>query len=686
MRPKSPKPVPPAPPRLPDSFVEAIRANHAGLLDDLAVQGGGLVAPPVPAAAWLGAVMLDQEAVEPGELLSGSWHIRSGDAHLTGPVAHAIRAALGGRATNDDDWPEAGQVAVGTPGCRGGQWYSRALELGCPTVVVTTHGEDAKPAEAPALADRYVELRQPDLPATLAAVISAATGTTVPRLAPGVVEGLGWNDVQLVLHPGTTAVEALDRVKRLGKVRRGQWTDAREEVSDILGVDPGNDIGKLKRGVHLVKPDPAAAKPAGDVVKRLADMAGFGSEARAWGMALADDLRDYRAGTLPWRDVDRGALLSGPPGCGKTTFARALAAECEVELVTTLYSEWGEGSSGDTISKGLTKLFKGWREKAAKAPFVLFMDEIDSMGARGGNGTGEHWFRPIINSWLAFLDGAVPRDGIVVIGATNHPDRIDPALLRPGRLDRHVPLPAPSLDAMAGIVRAHLGEGADLTDLDAAARACRGLSPAEVGLVARDARRLARRTFKRAVSADDVAFVLHAQRTRDRSPETERRVAVHEAGHAVGILALGVERLEYVDLDTRLTGSRLPEVMTRADVEARVVGLLCGMAAEATVYGVHSAGNSLDLREGTNLAASLHAAWGMGDTVSALPDGLIMGHAPTRAAVEATMSAAHRRAVALVTTHREAVERLADALQERRYLDAAEVREVVGSSPSPACG
>lgn len=140
------------------------------------------------------------------------------------------------------------------------------------------------------------------------------------------------------------------------------------------------------------------------------------------------------------------------------------------------------------MSKGLTKLFEGWRKKAEAGPFILLIDEIDSMGARGGAGHNESWFAPIVNAWLAFLDGAIPRDGIVVIGCTNYVDRVDEAMRRPGRLDMHIELPMPDIDAFAGIVKAHLGPDAMLTEdeLAEAARAVRGRSPAEVQQLARE--------------------------------------------------------------------------------------------------------------------------------------------------------------------------------------------------------
>ena len=146
-------------------------------------------------------------------------------------------------------------------------------------------------------------------------------------------------------------------------------------------------------------------------------------------------------------------------------------------------------------------------------------------------------------AWLAFLDGAIPRDGIVVVGATNLPGSIDPALLRPGRLDRHIVLPMPDLDALAGMVRAHLGPDAILTDAEVS-EAAQGVawerSPAQVQQLAREARRLAR-WCKRKVCASDLTDAVAMQRL-GRPPEQDRHTAVHEAAHAVAAVVVGVDQ------------------------------------------------------------------------------------------------------------------------------------------------
>ena len=644
---------------LPASFVAAARAMQAALFDEGAEQG--YTPAPMPSSAWLGAVLLDLAGLQPADLLSGTTCIITGEAALVGPVAEGILAAIPGCVASGHK-AGPGHLVVAQDGLPTTNWYAGALRAGAPVAAVTATGFEMEPQEAVILASRTVEIPPAPRGHILGLVVEAATGGRI-HVRDEDAALIGWADILFVAQPGGDHVAAADRIRKLARSRREQ----------------GAPKASKKRGKGTDASP--SAPPAGDgVTRRLADMPGFGPEARAWGLALAADLQAYRAGTLPWRDVDRGALLSGPPGCGKTTFAKALAMECEVELVVTTYNEWSSlGGAGDSMSKGMSKLFDTWRAKAKSGPFILLVDEIDSMGQRGGAAHNESWFAPIINAWLAFLDGAVPRDGIVVVGATNHPDRIDPAMSRPGRLDRHVVLPAPGPEALAGVLRAHLGSGAELGGLSDAARACRGMSPADIALVVRDARRLARTRFRRAVAADDVRLVLETlRRQAGVSAETERTIAVHEAGHALVMLHSRHVALDYVDLDAAHARSTAPAVETLAAVEARLDILVGGLTAEQVLLGTHSAGCEQDLRDATSLATRAHGLWGMGARgLRALSVDGMLADAGVSAAVDGMLRASHRRVTALVEAHRPAVERLADALVRQRYLDAGEVRAVL---------
>ncbi|RYC29007.1 AAA family ATPase [Lichenibacterium minor] len=575
-------------------------------------------------------------------------------------IKEALRGIYGADLSQLGRWEDSPGAVVGlalVDATTSEDLYDRAITTGAPVVILAADLARISPPEACALVDRTVDIPPGGRSGFVERLIEVVTGDD-ECVSAAAAARLSMLDVMRCVQLGSTGDDCKGRIRAL--------LAARDAVE--MAKAPKPDVG----------PVPLAAA-AGDVVRRLGEMTGFG-DAGVWGVNLAADLRDYAGGRLPWTDVDRGVLISGPPGGGKTTFARALALECEVDLVVTTYTEWSAaGGTGDSMSKGLTKLFDGWRKRRAdKGPFILFVDEIDSMGVRGGAAHNDSWFGPVINAWLAFLDGAVPRDGIVVIAATNHPERVDPALLRPGRLDRHLELPMPDVDALLGIVRAHLGPDAMLTEaeLAEAARACRGRSPAQVGQLAREARRVAR-WCKRRVCASDLTDAVAMLRG-PVDAVGDRMVSIHEAGHAVACLVLGTDELLWVDQDRGLTRLTMAPHWDERIIVNRMVMQLAARAAEELVIGHASTGCGLDLEDATGLAYAYHTAWGWGASglLSVSRERALLDPR-LAAAVRATLDEAYVRAQDLVLTHRAAVERVADALRRRRYLDASEVRALV---------
>lgn len=184
-------------------------------------------------------------------------------------------------------------------------------------------------------------------------------------------------------------------------------------------------------------------------------LSGYG-KAKTWALDLKADLADHRAGALAWSDMSTKLLLHGPPGTGKTTFARALCNSLQVPLVVTSVSTWLQGGHLNDVIAKMTKTFA---EARAIAPSILFIDEIDGIGKRqpAEREYADYW-NTVVNKALELLDGAVKSEGLVIVGATNRPDQIDEAIKRSGRLETHIEIPMPDIATLAEIFMHHLGD------------------------------------------------------------------------------------------------------------------------------------------------------------------------------------------------------------------------------------
>ena len=417
-----------------------------------------------------------------------------------------------------------------------------------------------------------------------------------------------------------------------------------------------------------------------------------------WGRQLVEDITAYKAGTLTWDDVDRGALVWGPPGTGKTTYAQALAASAGVPLHIGGYSVWESGVDGRSdYTKIVKNMRKTFVDAKAAAPCIVFIDEVDSFFARGSGGHNESWFRPLVNALLAELDGIGGREGVVVIAATNLPDAVDPALRRAGRLDRELQLALPDARTLGRILREHL-EGADL-DYSLVTRRLPRASGADVERLARGARRRAR-AAGRAVEVGDLIGELAP--AVPLSADQRRRVALHEAGHA---LVAAVERPGALQ-GVALSAPGLPGaaglawgsepalgLQSLADLEFRVRRLLAGRAAELLVLGNPSSGAGgtprSDLAQATATAASIEASYGLGGrslvyrgTVSGENvDDFLSTHRDLVEPVHHRMEAADRAVTEMLRRHRRALEAVASALVEQDALTGAEVEALVAAHP-----
>ncbi|MBR0749972.1 AAA family ATPase [Bradyrhizobium japonicum] len=439
------------------------------------------------------------------------------------------------------------------------------------------------------------------------------------------------------------------------------------------------------------------ASPRDDRLPDLVDAVEYGP-ARDWGLRLGHQFSDYQNHRIQWNEVGANALFGGDPGLGKTFFARILAHHLGISLIPTSISEIFATSAGylDSIIKSVREVFA---RAEASAPAAILWDELDALPSRVNlNDRNSSWWTPVVGEFLLLLDSAVSsrRKGVFVWAATNHPHRIDPALLRPGRLDRVIHFEAPGPDGIASIARHHLaGElaGVDLTEIGQLGL---GRTPAEIAAAVKSARSAARAAGRR-LEYNDLVEALAPRAHVDDA--TLRRIAIHEAGHAVIAIALDVDEVVAIDVagDAGAFGRtvlrRRGGIELRASIENRTVAQLGGRAAEALIYNGDCAANAggdptSDLALATEAAAALRVSMGLGDAggLAYLGDAAsaleMLRLDPTlRAAVDGDLARLHARAVDIVRRHRAALEAIAAALAERRHLSGDAVRRIYARHP-----
>lgn len=367
---------------------------------------------------------------------------------------------------------------------------------------------------------------------------------------------------------------------------------------------------------------------------RLEDMSGLG-EVGEWGSDLVRDLGDYRAGAISWTDVDRGVLIAGPPGVGKTMFAGALARSCGVPIHVHSCARWqARGHLGDLL-KAMAAAFN---EARKTAPCILFLDEMDAFGSRTDPGDQyAAYSRQVIDGLLEHLDGAAGREGVVVVGATNHPDLIDPAIMRPGRLERIARIEPPDENARRGILKHHLRAALEGTDLGPIAERLDGATGADIELLVRRARRAARKARREMVLADLSDCLLP-----EAAPSSELlwRACVHEAGHLVvgtrlasvsgcrPVIAKVQARGQAVNVGETVFEREPGGDVTKDSLMAEIAVLLAGTAAEELLIGSRGVGaggpGTSDLVMATNIAKRIEAVYGLGTMLRAVDQSELM--------------------------------------------------------------
>ncbi|HZU85763.1 MAG TPA: ATP-dependent zinc metalloprotease FtsH [Polyangiaceae bacterium] len=431
---------------------------------------------------------------------------------------------------------------------------------------------------------------------------------------------------------------------------------------------------------------------------------------------IVDFLRDSERFRKLGGHIPRGVLLVGPPGTGKTLLARAVAGEAGAPFFSVNGSEFIELFVG----VGAARVRELFDEAKKVAPAIIFIDEIDAVGrSRGaGLGGGNDEREQTLNQLLSAMDGFSRNDMIIVLAATNRPDVLDAALLRPGRFDRRVLVDRPELTARQAILGVHL-RGKPLAadvDLKKIAATTPGFSGADLENLVNEAALNATRRQADAVAAVDFVaaydkIVLGDPRETALSEDEKRRVAVHESGHTVvAYFTPGAERLDRVSILPRGMAlgvtHQVPEgdrhLMTRTEIDARLRVLMGGLAAESSVLGEPSSGAEHDLKAATDLAFDMVAHFGMSDalgpvyhqhrtehaflgqtvaTEGATSDATV--HAIEKE-VQRVLSEAAAAATQTIGSHRPAFDRLVATLIEHETVEREQLQGILGEAKQAA--
>jgi cell division protease FtsH len=412
--------------------------------------------------------------------------------------------------------------------------------------------------------------------------------------------------------------------------------------------------------------------------------------------------------------IPRGVLLYGPPGTGKTLLARAVAGEAKAAFFSISASEFVEAIVGIGASR-VRDLFKQAKEAA---PAIVFIDELDAIGrarAAGGGFSGGHDEREqTLNQILTEMDGFEVGTNVIVLGATNRPEILDPALLRPGRFDRRIAVQPPDKNGRAEILRIHTRSVPldDSVDLDAIAASTPGMTGADLALLVNEAALFAARRDHEKVELSDFTdaiekIILGTARAILMTEADRERTAYHESGHAlVGMLTPGADPVRKISIIPR--GQALGVTLStpeadrygyeRKELLGKIKVALGGRAAEKLVYSEMTTGAESDIQQITQIARGMVGRWGMSDVIGpiAVADGradgmLLPGQSPTSEETQRLVDEEVRRIVdeaehetlLLLERERTRLEALARALLAKETLDQIEAYEIAGV-PIPA--
>lgn len=447
----------------------------------------------------------------------------------------------------------------------------------------------------------------------------------------------------------------------------------------------------------------------------FADVAGV-EEAKEELAEIIDFLKDPKKFTKLGGRIPKGVLLMGPPGTGKTLLARAIAGEAGVPFFSISGSDFVEMFVGVGASR-VRDLFEQGKKHA---PCIIFIDEIDAVGRHRGAGLGGgHDEREqTLNQLLVEMDGFESNDGVILIAATNRPDVLDPALLRPGRFDRRVVVPRPDLKGREEVLKIHIRRVPVASDVDlmVLARGTPGFCGADLENLVNEAALHAARFNKKIVEMDDFELakdkVLMGSERRSMiiSEEQKKRTAYHEAGHTlVARLIPGTEPVHKVTIIPRgmalgLT-QQLPEEekfsQTKDEAENMIAILMGGRLAEEMIFSEQSTGAGNDIEKATDLARKMVCEWGMSEKLGPLTFGkkeeqIFLGREFAQhqdyseqtanvidAEVRGIVMRNYERAKDLLETHRKELTALSEVLLERETLNGEEIDKVMRGEKLP---
>lgn len=558
-----------------------------------------------------------------------------------------------------EQWQAVAVEALKTPQQKSDLNSEIAADLarGRPVIGVAVD-HDALPGSLTTAADLTIRINAPTA-ATIGRAIRMFTGRRVATdIDDGIAAGLEFHDLVAAFRANSSPADIIARL--------------RKAVTNAGGAGTTERLPKLEDAVEY-------------------------GDARTWGLALARDLADYRAGRLDWQSVDRGAVLFSEPGLGKSLYARVLAKACGVPLVAFSIADLFASSPGylDSVIKASRAMFE---HAAAMAPCILFLDEIDALPNRATmSPRGSDWWTAVVTDFLLSLDNAVAgkRAGIVVVAATNNIKGVDAAVLRPGRLERAIEIKRPDHAGTLNILRHHLNSDLPDADLSDIAHLMEGSTGAEIMITVRGARRIARYAGRNLEFQDLQQAIAPI---RDVAPEALHHICIHEAAHAVASIILSSGTLKRCIVGGAagahgMTGIQLAmeDLLTQDSVEHRVMVLLSGRTAERILIGNAAIGaggtDDSDLAQATQLVALLHASAGLGDMltyITSYQDALnaVREDREIRSKVEQHLQALHTRTAEIVHRYRDAILTVADRLCTRRQLSGEEIRRIVQAMPT----